>query len=202
MSLEKNLVVFAKAPRMGRVKRRLAKDLGVVATWEFYRKVQRNLLNRLSSNKGWRSWLAVTPDKAATEKPFWPTGQNAHWIAIDQGPGDLGIRMARMLYELPPGPVVIVGTDIPGLNKEHIEQAFKALETYDAVFGPAHDGGYYLVGIKRRPAIINPFFGVRWSTEYALSDTLENLIGYRVAFLETLQDVDTVDDLLNLNRPA
>lgn len=198
MSLDKHLVVFAKAPRMGRVKRRLAAGLGLIPAWSFYRKTQRQLLNRLSSKNRWRSWIAVTPDKAANEKPFWPRGTNATWIAIDQGPGDLGIRMARMLYELPPGPVVIVGTDIPGLNANHVEQAFKALNDYDAVFGPSHDGGYYLVGIKRRPAIINPFFGVRWSTEYALSDTLENLIGYRVAFLETLTDVDTVDDLLNL----
>ncbi len=183
---------------MGRVKRRLAKGIGVVAAWRLYRNLQQQILTRLGGNKPWRCWLAVTPDKAASGPAFWPKFAKGAWIPIDQGPGDLGIRMARPLYELPSGPVVIVGTDIPDLNEAHIEQAFAALDEHDVVFGPAHDGGYYLIGFKRRPHVINPFYGVRWSTEFTLSDTLQNLVGYRVAFLETLQDIDTIDDLIGL----
>jgi uncharacterized protein len=71
--------------------------------------------------------------------------------------------------------------------------AFRALGRADAVFGPAADGGYWLVGLSpRRPA--RPFAGVRWSSEHALTDTLGNFPGRRFARLRTLQDVDTAAD--------
>jgi len=91
---------------------------------------------------------------------------------------------------LPPGPAVIVGTDIPDLSAAHVSRAFRALGDHDAVFGPAADGGYWLVGLRRSPRVPDAFSSVRWSTEHALSDTLANLVGLKVAFVETLDDVD------------
>ena len=114
---------------------------------------------------------------------------------IGQGRGDLGRRMGAVMATRPPGPVVIVGSDIPELRHRHVAEVFAALETCDAVFGPAADGGYWLVGLKRRPLRPDIFRDVRWSTEHALADTLRNLSpDCRVAMLQTLNDVDTVDD--------
>ena len=181
-----HLVVFAKAPRLGTVKTRLAADIGWVAATAFQRNTARNLLRRLGRDRRWRCWLAVTPDADAALFP-WPAG----WRCIGQGKGDLGRRMARPARFLPPGPVVIVGTDVPDIAPAHIAAAFKALGRRDVVFGPAEDGGYWLVGFRRRPRVPDIFGGVRWSSRHALADTLTNLdAGLDVAFLETLTDID------------
>ena len=107
-------------------------------------------------------------------------------------------RMRRLFSLLPPGPAIIVGSDIPAIEAEHIAQAFKLLGRNDAVFGPAADGGYWLIGLKRTPKALAPFAGVRWSSPHALADTLANLKGKRVAFAATLRDVDSKNDYRDL----
>ncbi len=107
-----------------------------------------------------------------------------------QGAGDLGQRMHRIFAELPPGDVIVIGSDIPAIEPSHIAQAFHLLGRADAVFGPARDGGYWLVGLKRMPAPPNAFADVRWSGPHALADTLANLDGKTIALAATLSDVD------------
>src|SRR5438270_756285 len=81
-----------------------------------------------------------------------------------QGGGDLGARMRRALAACPPGPVVLVGSDIPALAPAHIAEAFGLLGHCELVFGPTGDGGFWLVGARRSPRL-PPLFGpVRWST--------------------------------------
>ena len=192
--LTRHLVIFVRAPVVGAVKRRLAwgaGGIGAVAACRFYRRNTRAIMQRIAFDKRWRTWLAVSPDRYVRSAAVWP----ARLARLPQGEGDLGRRMARPLATLPPGPVAIVGTDIPDLAKPHIAAAFAALGSHDAVFGPAPDGGYWLAGFRRRPAPIAPFAGVRWSSEHALADTLANVPhGSRVAFLETLRDIDTPED--------
>ncbi|GAB6052096.1 TIGR04282 family arsenosugar biosynthesis glycosyltransferase [Magnetospira thiophila] len=181
-----HLVLFAKAPRLGRVKTRLARKIGDISAWAFYRHCLRQTLRRLGNDSRWKSWLAVTPDLSRSA-PIWPQG----WRVIGQGPGDLGGRMLRPLRDLPPGPVVIVGSDIPELGAAQVAAAFHKLGDHDAVFGPARDGGYWLVGLRRRPRLPRDLFAnVHWSSPQALADTLANLQGYRVALLDPLSDVD------------
>lgn len=188
MSLDNHLVVMAKAPHLGRVKRRLAADIGAVPATAFYRATLARLLRRLAPDPRWRLWIAVTPDGHA---PAMARAAPPGVRAVGQGPGDLGARMGRLLHTLPPGPVVIVGSDIPAVSRRHAAAAFAALGTADAVFGPAVDGGYWLVGARRRPRTPRMFAGVRWSTHHALSDTLANLpAGARVALLDELEDID------------
>jgi len=190
VQLAQHVVIMARAPRLGAVKRRLARDVGALAAWHFYRHGLAALACRLRGGGRWRRWLAVTPDRAV--RGPWPPV----WQIIPQGPGDLGARMGRLFQGLPPGPVVIVGSDIPDLGPAHIARAFALLGNHDWVFGPAGDGGYWLIGARRRPARRDPFAGVRWSSPHALADTLANLpAAARVAFLEELQDVDTGADL-------
>ncbi len=133
--------------------------------------------------------LAVDPGRAVTEC-FWPE----RIALLPQGGGDLGSRMHRIFASLPPGPAVIVGSDIPAIRPAHIAEAFKLLGKADAVLGPAHDGGYWLIGLKRMPTVLRPFAGVRWSSAYALADTVANLDGERVAFASMLSDVDSAAD--------
>lgn len=181
------LVIMAKEPRAGAVKTRLARDLGVAGAMRFYRASIGNTVRRLDRPGRWSLVLAVSPE-GALGSPVWP-GRSR----IRQGRGDLGARMQRIFCRMPPGPVVIVGTDIPAIRARHVAAAFDALGFNDAVFGPAADGGYWLVGLRRTPAIRRIFDQVRWSGPHALKDTLANLDGAAVAMLDELEDVDDGD---------
>ena len=190
--MERHLVAFVRAPRLGTVKTRLAAGIGTGAAWSFYRRTTSRVLRPLLTDRRWRSWLAVTPDAAATGRFPWPSASRI----IRQGPGNLGDRMARVMAVLPPGPVVIIGVDAPDLAPAHVEQAFRALGECDTVFGPSADGGYWLVGLRRRPRILEIFAGVRWSTEHAFDDTIANLpAAATTAMLDELIDIDDVEAL-------
>jgi rSAM/selenodomain-associated transferase 1 len=186
------LVVFARAPRLGAVKRRLARGIGAMAALRFHRGQLAALLRATARDRRWRTVLATTPDRAPSR---WPMALPR----VPQGRGDLGRRMLRAMQ--PHRRCVLVGSDIPGVGAPDIAAAFRALGRADAVFGPARDGGYWLVGMgPRRPA--TPFAAVRWSTRHALSDTLANFAGRRVATVRTLRDVDTAADLAAIRKPA
>lgn len=178
---------MVKAPRWGAVKRRLAADIGAEAALLFYRRTLGALLRRVARDPRWRSYLYVTPDRELRRLRLGPGRLELR----PQGRGDLGRRMARPLVELPPGPVVIIGSDIPEIEQRHIAAAFARLGSHDAVFGPARDGGYWLVGVRRRPHLRHLFRKVRWSSEHALADSLAGLDRRsRVALLEELEDID------------
>jgi uncharacterized protein len=189
-SAAKHLVIMAKRPLMGRAKRRLARDIGAVAALRFYRNCLFHTVLRLAQDRRWCVSLAVDPDCSIGES-FWPK----RVALLAQGRGDLGVRMQRLFAPLPPGPVVVIGSDIPAVRAAHIAEAFKRLGSADAVFGRAPDGGFWLVGLRRVPKKLALFGGVRWSSPHALADTLANLDGRRVAFAATLPDVDTKSDL-------
>ena len=195
MTATRHVVIFVKAPRLGVVKTRLARGIGMTRAWAFQRRTTDALLRRLAGDRRWRTIVAVTPDRLATAGPLPPSWPRPLHV-MPQGLGDLGQRMARPMHGLPPGPVIIVGSDIPDLAPDHILRAFKALGDHDAVFGPAADGGYWLVGLKRRTVPRTLFEDVRWSGPHALTDSIATL-GPRasVAMLETLHDIDTADDL-------
>ncbi len=180
-----------KEPHPGRVKTRLGRGLGMVgAAWWFRHQVRRLL--REVEDPRWRLVLAVSPDHEGLASRVWPS----HLPRIAQGRGDLGDRMGRVFRDLPPGPVCIIGADIPGVRAYHIAKAFAALGDHDAVFGPSEDGGYWLVGLKRMAAQpAGMFASVRWSSADALADTQRSLGRLRIAHVETLRDVDEVGDL-------
>ena len=188
---------MVKQPRAGGVKSRLAAAVGNAEATRFYRASTARLLRRLVRDRRWRTLLSVTPDTALLD-PTWPSDLPR----IPQGRGDLGTRMQRIMDQLPPGPVVIIGSDIPGVLPRHIARAFALLGSHDAVFGPAEDGGYWLVGFRRRPSVPRAFADVRWSGPHALADTLRNLQGRSVAFVETLYDVDREADWRRWRRSA
>ncbi len=182
---------MVKEPRPGRVKTRLGREIGHVAAAWWFRHQVTGLLRRLDDPR-WKLMLAVSPDQAGLHSRAWP----GHLPRIPQGRGDLGARMGRILRGLPPGPACIIGGDIPGIRPAHIARAFAALGRNDAVFGPANDGGFWLVGMKRTaPPPATLFRSVRWSSAQALADSIDSLPGARIALVDTLRDVDTAADL-------
>lgn len=188
---QRTLVIMIKEPRPGRVKTRLGRDIGMVGAAWWFRHQTRALIRRLRDPR-WRVVLAVSPDREGMQSRVWP----GDLPRLAQGDGDLGTRMGRMLRIMPPGPVCIIGADIPGITSAHIVRAFAALGDHGWVFGPAPDGGYWLIGAQRAAALPRDLFrGVRWSSEHALCDTVATLPGQRVALIDTLRDVDTVADL-------
>jgi rSAM/selenodomain-associated transferase 1 len=182
MVADRTLVLMARRPILGQGKRRLAADIGDCAAHRFQRVALGRLLQRLGADTRWRLCLAITPDESAQ-------CSGADFV-VGQGEGDLGQRMTRLAEELAPGPVVFMGSDTPEVASADIEAAFEALETSDAVVGPALDGGYWLIGFTQAQRQHLPFMGVRWSTPHTHADTLINLAGKRVMMLRELEDVD------------
>ncbi|MBV8739911.1 MAG: TIGR04282 family arsenosugar biosynthesis glycosyltransferase [Alphaproteobacteria bacterium] len=191
------LVLFVRAPALGQGKRRIARDLGDVAALRFERRMIARLLRRLAGDPRWRLQIAVTPDRMCREAARW-----RHRIKVaPQGDGNLGLRMRRAIANAPAGPVVLIGSDIPAIAAHHIAAAFRLLGKCDVVFGPAIDGGFWLVGARRRPRLPSRLFErVRWSSSYALADTLAGLPrGVTVGFVDMLEDVDDGDSYRRLN---
>ncbi|HTU55830.1 MAG TPA: TIGR04282 family arsenosugar biosynthesis glycosyltransferase [Acetobacteraceae bacterium] len=196
--MKDTVFVFARAPRLGAVKRRLARGIGARAALRFHRATLFGLLRGLLAERRFATVLCVTPDRAKVVLP----GRLGRRLAIrPQGPSDLGARMARAFRACRRGRAVVVGSDIPALGPGDVRAAFAALGRAEAVFGPAEDGGYWLVGLgPRRPAHL--FAKVRWSSPHALADTLANFRGRRVVLLRRLRDVDSEDDLaFRLHNP-
>lgn len=185
------VVVFAKAPVAGRVKTRLARDIGAEAALAVYREMLFGIVARLSGQE-WRLRLAVTPDAACDDPGLWPRGV----ARIQQGEGDLGARMRRALgrTDAAGAPVLVVGSDIPGLGPGQIRRAFAALDEKPLVFGPARDGGFYLVG-ARGPLPARLFEGVTWSTPDVLRDTLNTCPPGSAALIDALDDLDDIAGL-------
>ena len=189
---------MARRPELGRVKTRLAKGIGAVDATRFYRQTTASVLRRLGRDPRWRTMLSLAPDHAIDDGGLSPLTLPR----IAQGEGDIGERMQNIFEVGPPGPVVIVGSDIPEIETEYIASAFHALGRTDVVFGPADDGGYWLVGMRRRPRVVDIFGDVRWSSEHALADTAANVVraGLTYELVARLSDVDTMEDFNRWQR--
>jgi hypothetical protein len=196
--MRRTLVLFVRAPLLGSGKRRLARDIGDVAAVQFERSMIALLLRRLAKDGRWRLRIVVTPDKARRRAGYWCRGVEA----VGQSTGDLGIRMRGALETCPPGPVVLVGADIPALGARHVAAAFRLLGSHDLVFGSAKDGGFWLVGARHPRRLPHLFERVRWSGPNALADTLAGLPRrIKVGYAEQLEDVDDGDAYRRL-RPS
>jgi rSAM/selenodomain-associated transferase 1 len=191
--VQRTLVIFLKEPRPGRVKTRLGREIGMVGAAWWFRHQSARLIRRLGRDPRWRTVLAVSPGREGLASRVWPA-RLPRW---PQGPGDLGCRMGRALRAMPPGPAIIIGADIPGLRPAHVAEGFRLLGRHDAVLGPAPDGGYWMIGLKRggRAVPARLFSGVRWSSPDALADTVASLAPLDVGFAATLRDVDEAADL-------
>jgi rSAM/selenodomain-associated transferase 1 len=186
------LIVFVKAPRPGAVKMRLAAKIGAVAACGAYTRLVKETLENISNLN--EVELRFTPDAAAEEIQPW---LRPGWKSCPQGEGDLGARMARSFADHFIGGaqrVVIIGSDCPEVTDGDIREAWRGLKARDLVLGPASDGGYWLIGLRRpQPAL---FEGIAWGGDRVLADTLQRgkEAGLQVEILRILSDVDTEKD--------
>ena len=196
-SLE-HLLIFAREPVLGRVKTRLAADIGPAAALAAYRELLALTAAAVAAAQVPATvWLAEAPTLSTS-----PTQPRPEWPGLPwrvQPPAEsLGERMSQAFAEAfgaGAGRVVIIGTDCPGLTADLLRQAFDLLITHDLVIGPASDGGYYLLGMNNLHDRL--FADKEWSTATVLADTLADAarLGLRVAQLPTLADVDSAQDL-------
>lgn len=190
------VVLFARAPRLGQGKRRLAREIGDLAALRFSRRMLDRAARLVASEQGWRASIVLDPPNAVVR----PGAPFAHRPAARaprsaQEGRDLGRRMLQALNATPPGPRVLIGADIPGITPGMLRRALLACRASDFVFGPAADGGFWLIGTRRR-APLPLFDGVAWSQPTTLTSAAARLpIPARVAYVDRLQDVDIAADL-------
>lgn len=186
------LVILVKEPVPGTVKTRLAKELGTIDATKWYRNECRKTINRLARDPRWDTYLAVSPDSTGMTSRIWP----AQIPRIAQGSGDLGNRMKHVFQQMLPGSTLIIGSDIPGIKTTQIATAVRAMQKYDAYLGPSPDGGFWLIGYTGRTSLSSKALeNVRWSTEFAMDDTINSLGQFSLGIGEIMSDVDNLADL-------
>lgn len=190
------ILLFVRAPEAGRVKTRLAAEIGAEAALRVYRRLAEHAVaeaRALAPEAALR--IHVTPADAIGAVRGWLGGEAVY---LPQSGDDLGARM-RAAFEAAFADghrrVVIIGSDLPGLSSDALRRALAALDSRRAVLGPARDGGYWLLGL--REMVTGVFGGIAWSTDRVLATTLERLraAGCEPALLEELGDVDRATDL-------
>lgn len=188
---ENLLMIFIKNPIPGRVKTRLGKDIGHDKAVVYYKKLLE--ITRLAAEEtDADKWLWY--GDFVNEADFWSPTVFTKKL---QHQGDLGERMQMAFadaFKVGYKKVAIIGSDCPEMSAGVLNTAFDKLDEADAVIGPANDGGYYLMAMKKPLPIFNE---VDWSTESVLSQTTAHLKkhGYTYQLLEELTDLDTVEDL-------
>ncbi len=200
------LGIFVKAPIPGRVKTRLAEDIGPSGAADVYWRLGRHVV-RSAAGAGYRTTVWFTPARDARFVHQWLDGVGGRRVAFRPQVGaSLGARLVTAFADEFAGGarrVVIIGSDCPGVDRRLVRAAFAALGRRDVVLGPARDGGYYLIGLAApQPAL---FRGVAWSTATVAVETRARAraLGLSCHLLRPLRDVDTARDarLLGLWRP-
>lgn len=197
------VLVMAKAPVPGTVKTRLHPLLGPERCAALQAELIRHTLETASS-PGRRVYVAYAPGDGGEGIPS-PALADADARLIVQRGGDLGQRLTAAVTEAfadGAGPLLVIGTDAPTLTPGHLEDAFSALETRDVVLGPALDGGYYLIGLRRPFTRLFALDPAWWSTDKVLAATLALAAeaGLRTQLATRLQDLDTPEDAAALLR--
>jgi uncharacterized protein len=192
--LKRALVVMARVPQLGRVKTRLAREIGEAAALEAYRELGSAVLGAVGRLGDCALVVAYTPPDGEGPVRAWLGPAPGY---EPQRGGDLGARMLGAIagrFAAGASKVLVIGTDCPDLDPDLLEGAFARLDRADAVIGPAADGGYYLVGMKHPIAEI--FQGIPWSTPATLSATLARAAaaGVSVVLLDERRDIDTAAD--------
>lgn len=186
------LLVFAKPPRIGLSKTRLAAGVGRAEARRIAAFTLARTL-RAARTSGCRVIIYVAPDSVHLT----PGGRHlfSGFDLKPQGKGSLTERLGRGFREAPHGPVLFMGADAPDVTPKRLRDAVSRLRQCDAVFGPARDGGFWLFGLHKRSRTEAPFKGVRWSGPHAMEDVWSRLPPRsRIGLLDELIDIDEAGD--------
>lgn len=197
------LLVFARLPELGRVKTRIAAEIGHERTLDAYRAMLDDLLARIGHS-----------DEEIQVEIMWTASQDAtgddlraafgdRMLAMQTGAtlGDrMNIAFSERVFFHDAAKVIAIGTDDPGIDRSTVARAFRLLDSCDWVVGPSSDGGYYLIGCRGGDFFSEVFMDIEWSTDTVLEATLEKIRdrGLTVALLPQRTDIDHASDLREL----
>jgi uncharacterized protein len=196
----RRVVIFTRYPEPGTTKTRLIPVLGAAGAADLHRHLTEQTVTTVM-DLAREQPIDVTVCYEGGSVAKMGSWLGPHVQLFRQCEGDLGERMLAAFeesFQAGAKQVVLIGTDLPGLSGSIVERAFCELESHDAVFGPADDGGYYLVALKSlQPAL---FVNMTWSTDTVLSETLERAhsLGLSTALVKSLHDVDRPEDVAAL----
>lgn len=194
--ISKNLIlIFTRNPELGKCKTRLAKTIGNENALTIYKLLLEHtekVVQQLPYEK------AVYYSVKIRENDIW--NDKIYQKKIQHGT-DLGIRMKNAFkdsFDAGYENVLIVGSDLYDLKPDHIQNAFEKLKNNDVVIGPAEDGGYYLLGMRKLYPHV--FHNKEWGTESVRKETLKDLLNVKVHQIEMLNDIDLYEDLKNYDQ--
>lgn len=195
------LLFFVKKPERGKVKSRLAAVIGGDSAVRLYKNLVAQMLSTLREGT-FPLYICFFPKNAQKPIKNW---LGREYCYLPQNGTDLGERMRNGFmeaFEMGFKRVVLIGSDIPDLPLELIEEAFTSLHKNDVVIGPAFDGGYYLIGFKDKTFSPQVFEGIAWGTQNVFDETMKKLKRFRrvVHTLPYQRDIDTVEDLMHLDK--
>ena len=196
-SMPDALIIFVRNPELGKVKTRLAQTIGQEKALNIYKQLLQHTLD-ITKNLAVDKYVFYT-DKIP-EKDMWKDAGYYRLLQKDAGLGEKMHHSFKILFEKKYRKVVIVGSDCIELTEDIILNAFHSLQDHDAVIGPANDGGYYLLGMKK----LYPdfFINKKWSTEDVYETTIKdfNKLELKYFMLPVLIDVDTEQDWKLANK--
>lgn len=199
--MKEKLIVFTRYPEAGKTKTRLIPVLGKEGAAKLHRQLTEGTISQAKQLKNTRQLFVEVYFTGGSQELM------EAWLGNDifyqnQVTGNLGLKMAaafEMSFNAGIEKVVLIGTDCPGLNADLIAKAFNELDGQDLVLGPALDGGYYLIGLRRFVPEI--FMGINWGTAEVLAQSVaiaQNL-NLAIAYLPPLADIDRPEDLAILD---
>ncbi len=191
------LIVFTRYPEPGKTKTRLIPALGEEGATNLHRQMAEHTLANIRELQNFRP-LSIEVHFVGGNSDLMQNWLGSGIVYRTQVEGDLGWRMMSALqtaFNSGMQSVVIIGTDCPDLTAKIIEQAFDQLSSYDLVLGPATDGGYYLIGLRR--LVPELFKEINWGTSEVLRKTVAIAVSLdlEVAYLPPLSDVDRPEDI-------
>tara|TARA_B100000809_G_scaffold237763_1_gene257873 strand:- start:40259 stop:40864 length:606 start_codon:yes stop_codon:yes gene_type:complete len=191
MKTKKLLILFTRNPELGKVKSRLAKDIGDINALAVYKELLQQT-HKVSKDATADKWVYYS--EQIEENDLWATSVYEKKIQKGETLGDKMANAFKEGFAAGYKKICVIGSDIYDLQEKHIELAFEQLSSCDTVLGPAEDGGYYLLGMN---TFIKPVFeNKNWGTETVLKDTVLDLEEkYSICFLETLNDIDVISDI-------
>ncbi|HDP25436.1 MAG TPA: DUF2064 domain-containing protein [Deltaproteobacteria bacterium] len=198
MNRHRLLIIFTRYPVSGTTKTRLIPALGAQGATDLQWEMTFRIL-AMARNVAFKHEILVEIHHVGGTQSQMEKAFGHDFTYVLQESGDIGKKMERAFdkaFEKRMEQVVLIGSDCPGITGEHLMQAFFCLDDTDAVFGPAHDGGYYLVGLKRRCPMM--FWNIPWGSYETLGATIEtaHTMGLSARMLEPLSDIDRPEDLV------
>lgn len=194
---QRRVLLFVRAPELGRVKTRLEKELDEVTILDLYRCFVEDIIKTLTTG-GCDITVYFAPSHKESAVREW-LGPTIHIQA--QTGRSLGEKMSNAfsdVFATGVGRAVLIGSDFPDLDIGIIREAFTVLENKDIAIGPAEDGGYYLMGFQKEVFDGDVFTGIDWGTEHVYQQTMQRIkdAGLSSHVLPIWQDIDVYEDLV------